>query len=108
MIVSSDQDFCHHLQLLASDGFSVMVIHNAPANSKQAQALEMHATCSYKRTDVIGEVIKDVRIDDDINQSLSIQKNSKTNETSFDGSRSHSRLANSTKHKCGSCCFSAS
>lgn len=41
VIISSDQDFRHHMQLLQNQGFTVIVIHNAN-NDKWSQVLEMH------------------------------------------------------------------
>jgi uncharacterized LabA/DUF88 family protein len=46
VIISSDQDFRHHIQLLANNGFEVVVIHDATSSSWKT-ALEMHATRSY-------------------------------------------------------------
>lgn len=52
VIISSDQDFRHHMQLLQNQGFNVVVIHNAD-NEKWTQVLEMHASESYRWMDIM-------------------------------------------------------
>ena len=54
VIITSDQDFRHHFQLLRNGGFGVIVIHNA-SPGKWKQALEMHATAGYLWSDVMQE-----------------------------------------------------
>lgn len=54
VIISSDRDFRHHMQLLLNGGYSVIIIHNA-LNSKWSQSLEMYATAAFRwDQDVIG------------------------------------------------------
>lgn len=46
VIISSDQDFRQHVQLLTNAGYKVIVIHEAK-NDNWKNALEMHATAGY-------------------------------------------------------------
>lgn len=53
VLISSDRDFICQIQLLASAGYKIYVIHNAQHDDCKL-ALEMHATESFKWVDVIG------------------------------------------------------
>jgi hypothetical protein len=54
VIISSDQDFRHHMLLLLNEGYRVIVIHNAPPG-KWSQSLEMQASEAYRwQEDVFG------------------------------------------------------
>ena len=53
VIITSDQDFRHHFQLLGSLGYSLLVVHNAPEASKWSTTLAMHCTASYHWKEVL-------------------------------------------------------
>ena len=52
IILSSDQDFISHMQLLQNSGFHVVVIHKANSE-KWKTSLEMHANEGYSWADVV-------------------------------------------------------
>ena len=58
IIVSSDQDFISHMQLLQNGGFHVVVIHKAKSEKWQS-SLEMHANEGHKWTDILEYVDND-------------------------------------------------
>jgi len=64
VIISSDQDFRHHIQLLANNGFEVIVIHDATSSSWKT-ALEMHATRSYVWSSFMVPSVDKCQNDDD-------------------------------------------
>jgi cold shock CspA family protein len=53
VLLSSDQDFRQHVQLLSNAGYRVAVVHTA-RHEKWKQALEMHATEAYAWHEVLG------------------------------------------------------
>lgn len=53
VIISSDQDFRHHYQLLSGAGFEVILVHDAKGG-KWMQALEMHVGRSFLWKDIMG------------------------------------------------------
>ena len=46
VIISSDQDFRHHMQVLMNAGYTVIIIHNSPPGN-WTKSLEMCATAAY-------------------------------------------------------------
>ena len=52
IIISSDQDFRNHMQLLINQGFKVIIMHNAPPG-KWRETLEMQASESYVWNSII-------------------------------------------------------
>jgi len=56
LLISSDKDFRHHIQLLKNTGYEAIVVHNAvnrqesdeETSSSWQQALELHATKSFQ------------------------------------------------------------
>ena len=61
MLISSDNDFRHHIQLLRNTGYEAIVVHNVQDSPKGAvdgssswqQALELHATKAFRWRDIV-------------------------------------------------------
>eukprot|EP01041_Mallomonas_annulata_P010087 gene10087-21022_t len=53
IVITSDQDFRHHFQLLTGRGYRVIVIHKA-ANSKWSEALGMHCSQAFHWDEILG------------------------------------------------------
>lgn len=63
MLISSDNDFRHHIQLLKNTGYEAIVVHNAQerkvdgktpsTDSSWQQALELHATKAFHWKDIV-------------------------------------------------------
>lgn len=52
VIISSDQDYRHHFQLLRNSGYVVVVIHDAKTDG-WVNVMELHATEAYRWGDII-------------------------------------------------------
>jgi hypothetical protein len=55
IIISSDQDFRHQIQVLVNSGYKVIIIHDAEGG-KHTQTLELHATECYNWRDIVGRL----------------------------------------------------
>jgi len=55
IIISSDQDFRHQVQVAVNAGYKVIIIHDAEGR-KHTQTLELHATESYQWRDIVGRL----------------------------------------------------
>ena len=63
MLISSDNDFRHHIQLLTNTGYEAIVVHNAQeikvdgktisTNNSWQQALELHATKAFHWKEIV-------------------------------------------------------
>mmetsp|Transcript_30855 Transcript_30855/g.57548 ORF Transcript_30855/g.57548 Transcript_30855/m.57548 type:complete len:561 (-) Transcript_30855:139-1821(-) len=53
VIITSDQDFRHHFQLLRNSNYNIIVIHNATESSKWSATMAMHCSASYHWKDVL-------------------------------------------------------
>jgi hypothetical protein len=52
VIISSDQDYRHHFQLLRNSGYAVIVIHDAKTD-RWVNVMELHATQAYRWGEII-------------------------------------------------------
>jgi hypothetical protein len=53
VIITSDQDFRHHFQLLRSMNYTIIVIHSAPESSQWSATMAMHCSSSYHWKEVL-------------------------------------------------------
>lgn len=71
VIISSDQDFRHHYQLLSGAGFKVIVVHDAKGGT-WTQVLEMHADKAFLWRDIMANKDLEVGVESSYSESRSI------------------------------------
>ena len=80
VIISSDQDFRHHYQLLSGAGYKVIVVHDAKGGT-WTQVLEMHADKAFLWRDIMENSGVEVEVESSDSGSRGIRG---TNSTSGD------------------------